>query len=386
MVAAMALAGIVGWVGYARTSQALEAEARQLRAAKEATAEAERAKAEVLLASEKLEANLRMSLEAFEAVFEAAGGISNQPWLPGRGFGGFVPVGIPMGGVPVGGRPVSLPGEDERAAVLEAILTFYDRFAEQNATNPKLQLDAGRAHRRVGEVHVLRGNSEKAVVAFRRAASLLEQLTRDYPNDPTVKAELIHVYLGAPPDAFADYERLLLGSRDMLVELSEPQQRQLLGPLTLKLGKLRDRAGDRAGAERAYREAIPALGPPGDVMEFRPPSVSIEQATARMLLAALLADTNRGWEARKVLEETAADLRRFTERQRGMGRPPWELIAVVQQQLADVCERLGDRAAGEAARAEANRALGQSHAGFGGNPGGPDRPGPKGPPNNPRKN
>lgn len=391
MVAALVLAGIVGWVGYVKTKRALGAEEIQLAEAKRARGEAEKARTDAVLASEKLEANLRMSLEAFESVFDAAGG--HQQGFPGRGFGGQGPLGLGVGiPLPPNGRPPTPPGEDERAAVLEAILNFYDKFAEQNATNPRLQLDAGRAHRRVGEVQIMRGNVEKATASFRRAAGLLETLTRDYPTDNSAKTELILTYLGAPADAFTDYEQLLLRARETARELDDGPRPHLVGSLTLKLGWVQDRAGNRAGAERAYRDVIAAMNNPREMADPRSPNITTELAMARSLLAALLADTERVKEARRVLEDSVAELRRYTERQRpgggfGMGRPPWETVAMTHRQLADVCERMGDQQAAKASRGEAERATTPGPPG----PGGPDRVGGPGGlggkgPNPPRKN
>src|SRR5207248_4411796 len=103
-VAALVLAGVVGWVGYAKTKRALDAEAKRLE-------EANNARAEAVQASEKLEANLRLSLEALEKVFEAAAasregvgfGPGMRPLPPGGpgGFGGGPggPGGVGGGGV-----------------------------------------------------------------------------------------------------------------------------------------------------------------------------------------------------------------------------------------------------------------------------------------------
>jgi tetratricopeptide (TPR) repeat protein len=239
----------------------------------------------------------------------------------------------------------------------------------------------------------MRGNSEKAAVSYRRAAGLLEKLLRSDSDNSGAKSELVLTYLGAPLDAFPDYERLLVQARDMNRELHDAPRPPLDASLTLKLGWVCDKTGNRAGAERAYREAIETLKPPPprdprEPGEPRPPNLIFEQTLARSLLAALLADTDRLREARGVLEEAVAELRRFSERPRspGMGgRPPWELIAMTHQQLAEVCERLGDRDAAAKAKAEANRAV---NPGPGGPPwggGGWGGPGGKGP-NPPRKN
>ncbi len=388
MVAALVLAGIVGWVGYARTMRALKAEEAQLAEAKQARADAEKAKAEVVQASDKLEANLRMCLEAFENVFEAAGG---KPVFvgpggrggpgggpPGPGFGGF---GHGPGG-PGGGPPPGPPGPPggagndaaDKAAILEAILAFFDKFAEQNATNPRLQLDAARAHRRVGEMHSWRGNNDKAATSFRRSAELLEELFRKYPTDENARAELVQTYLDAPPDVFTDYERQLVRALEMSRGLEIGPRPHLTGSVLFKLGWVRDRAGNRTGAEQAYRDAIAAMTAPTDSPDNRAPTTIAEQSLTRMHLAALLADTKRLPEARKTLEEAAAEWRGMGDRPGPGGRLPWEVLALTYQQLADVCEKQGDRGAAKAAHDEASRVMS--------NLGGPKRDGPKkdGPP------
>ena len=168
-VAALVLAAVVGWVGYGRTKQALDAEAARLEEARQARHETEQA-------SGRLEANLKLSLEAFEKVFEAAGG-NRWPFLLWAARGAAdrlnraaVPAGRPVTSTAAGrrgraGRWKRLPPQ---TAVLEAILAFYDKFAEQNATNPKLQFEAGKAYRRVGEAQLWLGNQEKAAASLHR--------------------------------------------------------------------------------------------------------------------------------------------------------------------------------------------------------------------------
>ena len=393
MVAALVLAGIVGWVGYVQTKQALNAEEVQLAAANVARADAEQASA-------KLESNLRLCLEAFESVFDAAGGKPGfafagrgfgpgGPGGPGGGPGGFggpggspdrqggpgggVPGG-PKGGGPgdFGGGPSGPDGVDRPAAVLEAILAFYDKFAEQNTTNPRLQLEAGRAHRRVGELHSWRGNTEKSAASFRRAAGLLEDLIRKYPRDVNGRAELVQTYLSAPADAFADYERILLRSVELARSMDDGPRPNLAGSVLFKLGWVRQKNGDAAGAEKVYREAITALAAPRASSDDRPPATVAEQATARLFLASLLTDARRFADARNLLEESLTELRGPSDRSRPVGRQPWEIISATYQQLAEVCDKSGDRDAAKRAREEASRLSGN---------GGHDRPkGPNPPP------
>jgi eukaryotic-like serine/threonine-protein kinase len=434
MVAALVLAGVVGWVGYAKTKRALDAEARRLD-------EANAARNDAVQASEKLEANLRLSLEAFEKVFEAAAatrqGFGMGPWMrpgppggpggPGGAGGGFGGFGGGPGG-PGGGRSgggggivgplfVTNPGGGpgpafplgplgdaaDKASVLEAVLAFYDKFAEQNATNPRLQFEAAKAHRRVGEAQSLLGHADKAGASFRRAAALLEELHRGYTGDETIRTELVQAYLYAPQDAFgAETEKKLMRALELARALKDPR-RYLAGSVSVKLGWVREQAKDRAGAEAAYREAVARLAAPRDGDDARPPPVVGEQAFARQQLATLLADTNRLPEARTVLEESVAELRRLSERVEpvrlggggggggsggpgGFGGPgggpggppplprlPRELLATAHYKLADVCDKLGDRDGAEEARKEATRIMNEhgpgGPGGFGPGPG-----------------
>ncbi|HSQ56347.1 MAG TPA: serine/threonine-protein kinase, partial [Gemmata sp.] len=373
MVAALLLAGVVGWIGYVKTKRALDAEARQL-------TEAQQARTEAVQASEKLEANLRMSLESFEAVFEAAGGNSRfgGPGFhiprggPGGGpdgpkgtpgsvfFGGpFMPLPLLPGGPKAGpgGGGLFGPGpEDRAAAMLEEVLKFYDKFAERNETNPRLQLDAARASRRTGELHVMRGNAEKAAASFCRAEHLLENLCRKSPDNADVRAELIETYLHAPPEVFPDHEALLLLAIQSARQLTEPPRPNLPGSLLFKLGYLRERAGNRTEAEQAYREAIADFAAPAGGPDLRPPPAVAEEAFARSALASLLVKSERRQEARELLERSLAELQTTREHPR---RPQWELIWWTQQQLADVLDGLGDKIGAEQARAAARGAWGQ---------------------------
>ena len=393
MVAALVLAGVVGWVGYAKTKRALEAEEARRAEAKQARADAGKARADAVQAADKLDLTQRMSLQTFEKVFELAGGRPPfggpgfGPGFGGRGgggggFGGFGggPGSPPPGGgpfmipLPPGGGPPLGPAAEDRAAVVEEVLKFYDWLAEQDAANagsPRLQLDAARAHRRTGEAYSWRGNAEKAAASFRRAAELLENLYRRNPADENVRSELAQAYLDAPPDVFPDYERLLTRAMELSRDLPKPPRPNMAGSVLLKLGWAREKAGNRDGAAKAYRDAIPALAASPDGGDVRPPNVVAEQALARSYLAGILANTNRLPEARRVLEESVAEVRVPAGPRPGPGgRQPWELVATTQNQLADVCEKLGDRGAADRARAAAKDAWANLERRDGGFPGG----------------
>jgi serine/threonine protein kinase len=371
MVAALGFAGAVGWVSYARTRAALEAEAQQLRAAESAKDESERARSRAEQVSRQLNANLQLSLEAFEAVFDAAGG---GPALGARGFNwpgpGLGFPGHPFGATGFLGGPAWNSAE-ERAAVLEAVLNFYDRFAEQNSNAngvfPHLQFEAGRAYRRVGEMHLMRGNLDKAAVAFRRAAALLEEFIRSNPGDAPARTELVLTYLNAPPEVFPDSEQVLVRAHQLA---QTPEGRAepwltLAGAVSLRLAELQLRAGNYPQAEATYRRAIAELAIARNGPENRSGTVLGESALARVQLAWLLTETERPAEARKLVDQAVAELRNPGERPGRLGRAGWESSVAVNLLAAEVYDRLGDRTAAEAARAAAKQSFGNPNGGGG---------------------
>jgi tetratricopeptide (TPR) repeat protein len=88
-------------------------------------------------------------------------------------------------------QPVITP---EDAALLESMLDFYDRFAETNATNLKLRIEAARAHRRVGDIHQRLGQFPEAETAYRRARELYERLTKESPEERAIQLALASVH------------------------------------------------------------------------------------------------------------------------------------------------------------------------------------------------
>ena len=397
VVAALVLAGVVGWVGYVNTKSALDAEARRLKEAEDARADAIRAKNDAEQLSIKLETHLKLSLEAFEKVFDAAAGSRQNfgmgPWVrpfgggtrvggvgspPGPGgFGGIMffpgpPMGLgagPVGGLPGPGGPV---GEaTDKAAILEAILTFYSDFAKQNATNQRLQFEAARAYRRVGEMQSWLGQDTKAAVSFSRARSMLEDLRSHDPANDAVRVELIETYLFAPPEVFGkDTEQLLLRALELSREPGSNTRPYLAGSVWFRLGVLRDHPGKKSEAEAAYREAIAGLAAPREGADQRLPPIITEQAFARERLAALLGDEKRWLEAHTVLESSVEESRHAIERFSKSARPPREfngVLAMTLQRLADVLEQLNDPRAADEARQEAKALLERmGPGGFGG--------------------
>jgi serine/threonine protein kinase/tetratricopeptide (TPR) repeat protein len=417
---ALVLATVAGWVGYVKTERARETVAAQLAEARKARDEADQARHDAVQASIKLEANLKLSLEAFEDVFEAVGG--NRANFPiflgwgGRGGGpgglggpggspgdrhGGGPKGPPRPGDKFGGGPKGPGGPDggtieatvSQTAVLEAILAFYDRFAEQNRTNPRLQLEAGKAYRRVGEAQLWMalsrlGDEEKAAESFRRAVRILEQLASQVPADDAVRIELALAYMNAPSGTWPDEAVALRRAAELIAQVGPAGAWPWPpGVVRLRFALVHERLRDWAAAEAEYLQAIDVLTV---AVGQRRDAAVLDLALARSGLARVLTRSGRYPTARAVLEHSVRELRPYL----GGGGPFWwplrELLAETHLQLADVSQQLGDARAAEQALAEANQLKDQSRPGgvmggpFGGGgvpfyTGGPkkDGPGPK---------
>lgn len=348
-VAALLLAAIVGWVSYHRVNTSYAAE------------KVKRDEAEA--ASRKLRENLALSLEAFEKVFIAAGGDDFRP----RG-----PMGGPHGKEP--GGPFAKKDETDKAtAVLEAVLGFYDKFAEQNATDAPLRLDAAKAHRRVGEMHAWLNRSEKSTIAFRRSYELLSGVLSERPDDLDARYEMMLWCLNAPvAPSGAEYQ--LIKAVEFGESFTTVPRRWTAGTAWMRLGYVREQNKNPRGAEEAYGRAAGLLmpGPDGPGL---PPNVLAEQIYSRGRVAVLLAGRGETVEAKRSLERMAEELR--PQIGRGPDRHIRESLISVLHQLADIHQGAGEDATAARLRLDAQRLFETSGFGHGGPP---PFGGPKGPP------
>src|SRR5262249_9189087 len=102
------------------------------------------------------------------------------------------------------------PREDMQeadTAVLRSLLSFYDRFARQNATNPKLQGEAAWAYRKVGSLYKRLGRDADSEQTYARAIEMFEDLAARFPDVPEYRYKLAQTYDMADPRT-ADAETL----------------------------------------------------------------------------------------------------------------------------------------------------------------------------------
>ena len=163
VVVLLVLVAAVASIGYVRTSNALRAEA------------VERTKAE---------ANAGLAFEALARVFER---LSPTRML-------IVP---PLSLEGARGEPIDVPSSPiqskETAALLEEMLPFYDRLAQQTGNDDKLRAGTAQANRRVGGIRQRLGQFDEAAKAYRRAIALYQELCAKSPANPNLKLAVAQI-------------------------------------------------------------------------------------------------------------------------------------------------------------------------------------------------
>ena len=351
---------MLGWGNYVRTQRAFEREESKRIEAEKATA--------------KLQSNLDLSLDAFDDLFRASettdgwggpfapGGPGGGPGRSPDGFGrpqrgpdGGGPDNVGRAGnVPMGGKG---PNDDtDKAVVLERVLAFYDKFAEQNSTNPKLQFEAAKAHRRVGELHNRMNQFERAAVAFRRASEILDELKVDSDNQTAILAEKVLTHAHSPdypktPAGRAEAERRWQRAIDLGRTGSKDDNRFTLPVVDayVRLAMARSEGFDSVGEEANYRDARRWLV--DRRVDDRGPPREFFQARIDRLLTQVLIRQRKYAEAKELLDESIAELvplDRFGSREPSMMRP---VLADLYRNLAEVLRHSDDpRGADEAQR------------------------------------
>lgn len=168
--ALLVLVAVVASVGYVRTTRA-NALVREALAGQSQ----QREKAEALSA---------LTLEALDDIFEQ--------YVPNR-IAGAGELSLDDGegsAVRLSAPPALSKGT---AALLERMLAFYNRLAQQNAADAGLRRKAADANRRVGDIHRRLGHVEQAQAAYLKAIQANEQFQRDASGNAAVATEIARI-------------------------------------------------------------------------------------------------------------------------------------------------------------------------------------------------
>jgi tetratricopeptide (TPR) repeat protein len=166
------LALVTGWVGYVKTTEALERESQR-------RIEADNAK-------RKADENVKICVEAFEKVF-------NELEPDEERAGGLPP---PLDHARRPDDPNGPPPEQaaKELAVLQSVLNFYNQFAEKNATDTNLQFYALRANGHIVDILERLGEFNKAEESCQKTIKTASEFHDKDPKNPEYTLLLARLY------------------------------------------------------------------------------------------------------------------------------------------------------------------------------------------------
>lgn len=250
-VAILAVVGaaVAGWTGYVSTRAALRQAQEQ---------------------QELANANLETALEAFDDMFQ---------WIAG---GDRIEIVVDQTGDEASYEwyaPSSVSEED--TALLEKMLAFYDRFAEQNADSAELRLESAQAHRRVGDLLLQLRRLDDAERAYQSALDSFQKLDAGTGSQRVliagVKNDLGRVRMEArgAQDVRGEFEGVLAmleGDDSRGARFERARAHEHLGLAAFSRRRF-DRNGRRGGRSRPSDEGRPPpdAPPPDDGSPKAPP-------------------------------------------------------------------------------------------------------------------
>ena len=156
---------------------------------------------EAVAENHRAEDNLSLALESMDQILERfASGWMAQP------SGMAVQVNAANGEAEAPAAEVQMVVSNYSAAVLQDALKFYDQFARQNATNPQLQRDTAKVHRRVADIYQRLGQFDQAEQAYRRCLQILESQPTGDEADLALEQAATRNQLGLTMHASSRFE------------------------------------------------------------------------------------------------------------------------------------------------------------------------------------
>ncbi len=237
-------AAVFGWFAYLSASSALERE-------RIANTKVGKSLEAQMLATERAEANLTRSLEAFDDLFDAVAGRDLE---------------LLMSDDDSGDSPRLSTISERDLDILERLLEFYDGFATDNASDPRLGLDRARALRRIGDIHRWLGDPEPAGEAYQLAIDAYQAGQRAGWEFDVVDLALVHKNRGlalvdaaegrSALESLRRAESLLLANEDASFR-SQYELARVYNAMgaTVQRGARRGgpRGGSRGGSRRGQR-------------------------------------------------------------------------------------------------------------------------------------
>lgn len=165
--------------------------------------------------SGRAENNLALALESMDQILERFGsGWMAQPIATGPDASSTDIESMDETGIEF---PIAV--SDYSVGVLQDALGFYDKFAQQNPTNPQLNHDTAKVHRRVADIYQRLGQHDKAERAYRRSLSFLH-------SDSAASGETVTLEMASTRNQLG--QTLLLSSRFQAAEKELRHAQQIL--------------------------------------------------------------------------------------------------------------------------------------------------------------
>jgi tetratricopeptide (TPR) repeat protein len=157
----------------------------------------------------------------------------------------------------------------KQEALLQTALGFYKGFLQQRGTNPEIRKKTGMAHKRVADILRMLGKHDEAIVAYREAITLLNELGQAFPQEPDYRQHLAdsHNWLGEVlritdqfNDARAECEKARTLQEQLVKEFSQqPLYKRLLARSQYNCGILLKQIGNPKEARPFLDQAIALL-------------------------------------------------------------------------------------------------------------------------------
>jgi eukaryotic-like serine/threonine-protein kinase len=217
-----------------------------------------------------------------------------------------------------GSGPGRAADAEADSALLLSVLNFYEQFAQQNEANSRLRTEAARAYFKVGSLLARLDRSRESEQAMARAVANFEELAARFPKVAEYRSKIVEIAImtdpwSVDPPSLVKLEARLRRARDVVDQLAgeNPQNLDYIQSqihVCAKLGAVMQRLGRPGDAEAAYRRAIDFAG----ALKGRtssPARATIDRADVRVALALLVLDEGNRDAARGLLEEAVGDLR-----------------------------------------------------------------------------
>jgi serine/threonine protein kinase/tetratricopeptide (TPR) repeat protein len=153
-----------------------------------------------------------------------------------------------------------------RKELLQAALPFYEQFVREAESDPARRADQGRAHERLGKVHHVLGEIEKALANYREMQTIFAELGNVYPDAPEYRRCLGQAYndlgdalqkLGREDEAEQSHARAQALQRELAVEYpAVALYRRDLGFSHFSRASVLEELGRKDEAEKEYRESM----------------------------------------------------------------------------------------------------------------------------------